>query len=140
MFIKLSVFLDVSSFIFSLNLLYIESTPFSDSASDFRHFRFIFLFALAFCLSSISCFFFVFSSLFLSPLPALESTFAQFSSDTRTVSFMADHACVFSIKLGSCTLFIWETIILMAQQRLMESRLCFFFFFFPGEVSERPAA
>lgn len=47
---------------------------------------------------------------------------------------MADHACVFSIKSGSCTLFIWETIILMAQKKLMESRLGFF----PGEVSERP--
>ena len=70
--------------------------------------------------------YFVFSSLFHSPLPALESTFTQFNSDTRTVSFMADHACVFSIKPGSCTLFIWETIILMAQQKLMESRLGFF--------------
>lgn len=48
---------------------------------------------------------------------------------------MADRACVFSIKSGSCTLFIWETIILMAQKKLMESHLDFFF---PGEVSERP--
>lgn len=47
---------------------------------------------------------------------------------------MADRACVFSIKPGSCTLFIWETIILMAQKKLMESRLGFF----PGELSERP--
>lgn len=70
---------------------------------------------------------FVFFLLFLSPSAALESTFTQLNSDTRTVSFMADHACVFSIKPGFCTLFIWETIILMAQKKLMESRLGFFF-------------
>lgn len=72
------------------------------------------------CLSLLSVLYlmlFLYFPLFLSPSPALESTFAQFNSDTRTVSFMADRACVFSIKPGSCTLFIWETIILMAQQR-----------------------
>lgn len=115
------------------NLHCILPTMFSISPFDFPHFSFKILFASAYLMFFFS-FFCIFPSLFLSPSPALESTFTQFNSDTRTVSFMADHACVFSIKPGSCTLFIWETIILMAQQKLMESRLVFF----PGEVSERP--
>lgn len=77
---------------------------FSIMSFDFPHVHLIMLFA---SVSPLSHALLVFSSLFFSPSPALESTFAQFNCDTRTISFMADHACVFSIKPGSCTLFIW---------------------------------
>lgn len=55
--------------------------------------------------------FFCIFSLFLTSSGKYIRTVQQWHKDRL---LMADHACVFSIKLGSCTPFIWETIILMA--------------------------
>lgn len=85
---------------------YIKSTMFSITLFEFPHFHLRILLASVCFLRSMSCSFCIFPSASL-PSPALESTFAQFNCDTRTISFMADYACVFSIKSGSCTLFIW---------------------------------
>lgn len=86
-----------------VNIHHIISTMFSINPFDLPHLN------NCICLSLSVCYFLLilYFSLSLSPSPVLESTFTQFNCDTRTISFMADHACVFSIRSGSCTLFIW---------------------------------
>lgn len=111
-----------------VNIHHTISTMFSINPFDLPHFY------LPQPLSVCYFLLILYFSLSLSPSPVLESTFTQFNCDTRTISFMADHASVFSIRSGSCTLFIWgnHNSHGPAETNGKSLRFCF-----PGEVLER---